>query len=430
MTSCIINSASLRCILLSLYLLLVNRRCCSSFSIESRSWMYKDHQIGYEKAGRNHVVPDGHGSPKTKNTCTPILLLNGFGVGSFHQHRLMTELLEIRYMEEKKTKSVTMGSKKGNEEMESLIYGIDYLGQGRSWPVNCDDGNSESELGLIYSVDTWADQIIHFIEDVIAKDHDVTRDDGPMKIHLVGNSVGGYLSILLASRRPDLIDSVTLLNATPVWGLNLPGWSGHLPPPLIPRKIGRFLFDQIRNLNTIEKYLEAAYHNPLAFNSKLMEQIRGCTEGKGGHAAFASILWSPPGSFPNGVSNVYDGLTMLECDVLLIFGKDDPWCTPAFAKRMLGSLRKRGIGLTSEKHVHRYIELENVGHCPNHEAPKAVGMIVNRWTQTLDRNKNSLPLLDGSKYRVKEKWGEVIIKEIDEDDAQMNLYEKVITTMV
>ena len=36
-------------------------------------------------------------------------------------------------------------------------------------------------------------------------------------------------------------------------------------------------------------------HGPLLL-SQQMKQIRACTEGPGGHAAFASILWSPPAS--------------------------------------------------------------------------------------------------------------------------------------
>lgn len=174
------------------------------------------------------------------------------------------------------------------------VYGIDYMGQGKSWPINCDDGNSENERNLIYSIDTWADQIIDFVQEVLVPIH---GED--VKVHLIGNSVGGHLAALLATKRPDLIESVCLLNATPVWGLNLPFWSGHLPPPFLPRRIGRFLFDQIRNLGTIEKYLEAAYFNKDAYDETLIKQIRSCTDGKGGHAAFASIMWSPPASFPS-----------------------------------------------------------------------------------------------------------------------------------
>jgi hypothetical protein len=59
-----------------------------------------------------------------------------------------------------------------------------------------------------------------------------------------------------------------------------------------------------------------------------MHQIRGCTLGNGGHAAFASILWSPPliaDPENNKTGNFQDCLAQVPCDVLLVFGKDDPW---------------------------------------------------------------------------------------------------------
>jgi len=166
-----------------------------------------------------------------------------------------------------------------SEEIE--MYGIDYLGQGRSWPIDCNDGNSESEAGLIYSVDTWADQVIAFINEVIQN----------KKLHLVGNSVGGHLSVVLAAKHPSLFQSIVLLNPTPIWGANLFGWSGHLPPPPLPRTVGRVLFDWIRDEGTIYQYLNVAYSRNEAFmGDGLISKIRACTEGKGGHAAFASIL--------------------------------------------------------------------------------------------------------------------------------------------
>ena len=125
------------------------------------------------------------------------------------------------------------------------IYGMDNLGQGRSWPIDCQDGMSPQERGVIYSGDTWIDQAIQFLEQVVLKREPITEhdndndnddddeDDGDnddddetvqKKVHLVGNSVGGHLAVFLAALRPDLVESVCLLNATPVWGLNLPGW--------------------------------------------------------------------------------------------------------------------------------------------------------------------------------------------------------------
>ena len=151
--------------------------------IQHATWMFRGHPIAYEELGT------GSG--------TPILLLNGFGMGSFHQHRLMQKLSETH-----------------------TVYGIDYLGQGRSWPLDCQDGASDNEKNLQYSGSLWKDQIIDFIDQMVGE-----------RVHLVGNSVGGHLSAFIAAERPDLVDSCTLLNATPVWGLNLPGWTGQLPAP-------------------------------------------------------------------------------------------------------------------------------------------------------------------------------------------------------
>mmetsp|Transcript_16620 Transcript_16620/g.24929 ORF Transcript_16620/g.24929 Transcript_16620/m.24929 type:complete len:391 (-) Transcript_16620:131-1303(-) len=366
------------------------------FSIQSKSWDFKGHSIGYEEAKQVNVRNE-------QKSSDPILLLNGFGVGSFHQHRIMPHL--------------------SNEH--SAVFGIDYLGQGRSWPVDCDDGNSENERALIYSIDTWADQVIAFIEEIIRPAHE------GRKVHLIGNSVGGHLSVVLAAKRPDLIESICLLNATPVWGLNLKGWSGHLPPPMIPRKIGRYLFDKIRDMDTIEKYLENAYATREAFDEKLMKDIRGCTEGKGGHAAFASIMWSAPATFPEGnPQGFYDNLSALECDVLLLFGNQDPWCTPAFAKRMFQSLKERAGTPTAPKPVHRYVAIENCGHCPNHEAPTAVAQIVNRWTGSKDRSRNMLSLLDGEKQIIEEPWATTHVSEVSEDNISLSLMDKIITTFV
>eukprot|EP00542_Grammatophora_oceanica_P014794 CAMPEP_0194029486 /NCGR_PEP_ID=MMETSP0009_2-20130614/3193_1 /TAXON_ID=210454 /ORGANISM="Grammatophora oceanica, Strain CCMP 410" /LENGTH=403 /DNA_ID=CAMNT_0038669161 /DNA_START=165 /DNA_END=1376 /DNA_ORIENTATION=- len=364
------------------------------FSICPRSWDFRGHHIGYEEAARAHPETGDADHDVRKE---PILLLNGFGVGSFHQHRLMPQLLQYD---------------------DRAVYGIDYLGQGRSWPVDCQDGNSENEKDLIYSADTWVEQIVNFIDEVILPKH-----NGIQKIHLVGNSVGGYLSVAIARRRPDLIASVTLLNATPVWGLNAPGWSGHLPPPALPRKIGRFLFDKIRDLETIDKYLEAAYSNNGAFSMALSQQIRGCTVGNGGHAAFASILWSPPATFPGEVQDWFRNLGKLDCDVLLIFGAADPWCKPAFAKKMIKELSNR------EALEHRYLELSNVGHCPNHEAPTAVGKAVSKWVSAHDRGA-SLALVDGPQEVFQEHWGEIAMREKSAADIPVGLIDRLAVAFV
>jgi pimeloyl-ACP methyl ester carboxylesterase len=386
--------------------------------IEQKSWIYKErYNIGYEVAKHENYCD------QLEEKEEPVLLLNGFGVGSFHQHRLIPNIF---------------GDDNDDDSPNRVVYGVDYLGQGRSWPLNCDDGNSKNEEGLIYSADTWVDQIIQFIEHIILPNHTLSSSSSSSqtattKIHLVGNSVGGYLSVALAQKRPDLIQSICLLNATPIWGLNLPGWSGELPPPFIPRKIGRFLFDSIRDLDTIETYLDTAYHHREAFDDTLMKQIRACTEGKGGHAAFASILWSPPVTFSEDPSNNDFGtnLQKVQCDALLIFGKEDTWCTPSVGKRMYNILSSRDND-NDNKPITRYVELENVSHCPNHEAPQAVGSIVKRWLNSKNNNKSidHIALVEGKQQMFHEPWGTIVSRELDENEAKMSIKDQILSNMV
>jgi pimeloyl-ACP methyl ester carboxylesterase len=273
---------------------------------------------------------------------------------------------------------------------------------------------------------------------------------GHSSVHVCGNSVGGHLAVCLAAAHPDLVASLTLLNPTPVWGLNLPGWSGRLPAPLIPKLIGGYLFDRIRDLRTLEVYLASAYANAEAYDTTLVEQIRACTEGNGGHAAFASIMWSPPVRVPiAGASRAgfFDEcLKNLKCDVLLVFGRDDPWCKPAFAKRILADLHQRAnssppneedtiaVGPSlSRSPVARYFELSNVGHCPNHEAPTAVARLLSTWIlggSESCRSKLDRPLLFDGEDSVRESWGRTYVAEKAEDEIQLSFADRLALAIV
>ena len=323
-----------------------------------------------------------------------VLLLNGFGMGTFHQHRLMDELL-----------TDNSASSSG-----TVVYAMDYLGQGKSWPIDCADGTAASEFGLQYSGQMWVDQIIAFIENVMVHAHG--------KVHLVGNSVGGYLATYVAALRPDLVSSVTLINATPVWGLNLPGWSGHLPAPVVPKAVGRFFFDRIRDPVNIKRFLRATYVNPAAYDDSLIQQIRACTLGPGGHAAFASILWSPPVSIA-GVDHMYDCLERLQCDVLLLFGREDPWCKPAFAREMLSRLQQRG----DRRYTARYLEISPVGHCPNHEAPRATAHILRQWL--LHHRREGDGTLVHRPTAFAEAWGETVVQERAVDEISVSWLDRL-----
>lgn len=155
-----------------------------------------------------------------------------------------------------------------------------------------------------------------------------------------------------------------------------------------------------------------------------MNQIRGCTLGTGGHAAFASILWSPP-LLVAGQKDFQKCLAEIDCDVLLMFGKDDPWCKPAFAKKMLQALNGRKNGT-----VQRYIEIGNCGHCPNHEAPQAVGSVLNKWVNAVNHAEVSLVQGSEKKEIIDEAWGPTPISERQEEDIELSLLDLVAVTFV
>ncbi|KAL9184919.1 hypothetical protein ACHAXT_002696 [Thalassiosira profunda] len=400
--------------------------------LEQKTWTFRGkYPIAYEVA-----TSSVSGEASVDLEVVPILLLNGFGVGSFHQHRLMCRLLK----EQQSTTS--------EKPRQYVIYGIDYLGQGKSWPSDCDDGNSEDEKDLGYSADTWLEQLQGFVETV------VVPSSSDKKVHLVGNSVGGYLSTILASRHPHLIASLTLLNATPVWGLNLPGWDGKLPAPPLPKLVGKAAFDTIRRPDIIDQYLEAAYFRREAYDGTygdsfdgcpgsagetLGAKIRGCTEGKGGHAAFASILWSAPasevtkttteGTSSPAAADYYAALGSLPIDVLLLFGADDPWCTPAVAKRMHATLADRD---GSDGPAQRYVSLENVGHCPNHEAPGPVARVLLHWIEASSgKGRKEASLVSTDEAQMHEPWGNIGVREVSiEESRDLGVIDRLVSSMV
>ena len=396
----------MKCLYLLIFLL--HAALIDSFSLDSGTWSFRGHPIAFEKVDlttKASVIENmANDVTSHRPSRTSTLLLNGFGVGSFHQHRLVREIAKH--------------NQQGNDNHE--IYCIDYLGQGRSWPLDCQDGEGPSEADLRYCGQTWVDQITAFIEEV------VLADGNSEKVHIVGNSVGGHLAVFIAAQRPDLVESLALLNATPVWGLNLPGWNGKLPAPWFPKIVGRFLFDRIRDLQTIETYLEAAYFNRAAFDTKLIQQIRDCTEiTDGGHAAFASILWSPPINLDRNESEekvmFYPALASVDCDVLLMFGADDPWCKPAFARRMLERV--------PEHVASRYIECSKVGHCPNHEAPVATASVLSTWWQfTSEERKNAQLALP--KSSVQEQWGQTELQERKSHEIELSLIDRLVVAFV
>lgn len=116
-----------------------------------KQFLYKDiFQVSYESY-----------EPQ-RETSSCVLLLPGFGVGSFHFNRNMGDLAE-----------------------DFRVFSLDLVGQGGSWPREPIAAHHQWR----YSTESWRDQIIYFIDSIIGS-----------KVHLVGNSLGGYLATAVRCR--------------------------------------------------------------------------------------------------------------------------------------------------------------------------------------------------------------------------------------
>jgi len=103
-----------------------------------------------------------------------------------------------------------------------------------------------------------------------------------------------------------------------------------------------------------------------------------------GPAAFASILFAPKQEPSFG--DALDRLALKELPVLLIYGDDDPWIVPFWARRAANRLDAGNCG--------EYYAISPAGHCPHHEAPAAFNQILVSWISRFESKSLSAVLLE------------------------------------
>ncbi|GIL47115.1 hypothetical protein Vafri_4023 [Volvox africanus] len=115
--------------------------------------------------------------------------------------------------------------------------------------------------------------------------------------------------------------------------------------------------------------LRLVYADKSGSDMALVVRIVEATEQPGALDAFTSIVLSPKAEL--GFDELVD---RLQCPVLLLYGKEDPWVRPLWGQRL-----KRRLPAAT------YLELSPAGHCPHHEAPAAVNRALRTWVAAQER---------------------------------------------
>jgi pimeloyl-ACP methyl ester carboxylesterase len=208
-------------------------------------------------------------------------------------------------------------------------------------------GQGKSEVKSPFDMDTVADDAIALIETL-----------GLGKIHFAGLSMGGFVGMRLAARRPDLVKSLILLetsaNAEPVENLpkykTLTGivkWVGIIPP--VANKVMHIMFAESWLADKMNHSSIKRWKKELMGNKK---SITGPVEG---------VIYR---------KGVEEELGRISCPTMVIVGDEDVATKPEKAKFIQ-------MGIPGARlHV-----IPGAGHSSCIEKPEIVNQLLTDWLQ-------------------------------------------------
>jgi pimeloyl-ACP methyl ester carboxylesterase len=258
----------------------------------------------------------------------PLLLIHGFGASIGHWRKNIPILAENGYR----------------------VLAIDLLGFGGS-----------DKPARDYTVELWQQQIKDFWEAHIQE-----------PTVLIGNSIGGLLSLMAIAQFPEIAAGGVLINCA--GGLN------HRPDELaLPLRLimgaftklvsypltGKLIFDSIRQKHRLRRTLYQVYSDRAAVTDELIDLIYEPSCHPGAQQVFASVLTAPAGPTPQEL------LQRLQHPLLVLWGDSDPW-TPITGATIYQELAQIGRDV-------EFYAIANAGHCPHDEKPEMVNQLILQW---------------------------------------------------
>ncbi|EOA16878.1 hypothetical protein CARUB_v10005103mg [Capsella rubella] len=296
----------------------------------SKKWKWKG------EYSVNYFVKD---SPEEVTPASQtVLLVHGFGASIPHWRRNINALSK-----------------------NHTVYAIDLLGFGAS----------DKPPGFSYTMESWAELILNFLEEVVQK-----------PTILIGNSVGSLACVIAASEsQQDLVKGLVLLNCA--GGMNnkavFDDWRIKLLMPLLllidfllkQRGIASALFNRVKDKENLKNILTNVYGNKENVDDTLVEIIAGPANTEGALDAFVSILTGPPG--PNPIKLIPE----ISKPVLVLWGDQDG-LTP-----LDGPVAKYFTSLPDQLPNFNLYVLQGVGHCPQDDRPDLVHERLLPWLAQL-----------------------------------------------
>lgn len=178
------------------------------------------------------------------------------------------------------------------------------------------------------------------------------------RVHLVGHSYGGSVSVALALRRPERIASLTLVNSA------APEYPRLRRSPFAALRPLTYLFVRTRSLRraNVESALRRTTTDDSTVTEELIEEYWRRLAVEGSPRAFWGL--TTPLADPQGrVSAAH-----LAVPTLLVWGEDDALIPAAGARRTSASIP-----------LSRFVLLPEAGHAPMEDKPRQLAAVMKRF---------------------------------------------------
>ena len=300
------------------------------FLQKSDSWKWKDWEISWSLSKLTSNQDDFN-----------ILLIHGFGASKKHWRHNQDVLGNIYN-----------------------CYSIDLLGFGESsQPKSLLDYEPYKKDHVKYSFDLWGSQIATFCDEVIKS-----------PVYLVGNSIGGIVSLKAAEILKENCNGVVLIDCAQRTmddkRLKRNDVIMNLLRPIIKtlvskRIISNTLFERAANPKVIKQILNKAYPTGNNIDDQLVEILYNPSQRRNSKEAFRGFI----NLFDDYLAT--DLFDKVNVPIQLIWGEKDPW----------ESLSEARSWKNHFKNIRRLDIIKDAGHCPHDENPEATNSLINKFIQ-------------------------------------------------